>query len=298
MYDTRKLPEMTKLAAIAEMTDASFEASRPRSGQSVFWRSETQLRKAKKYQTPPLKGLHIGAGIANINWSGANVGTVSANGPCVVALYPGTEPATITTEVFPGRAVSCGYFVQESDLPSHLMDAVALIKRQLRQTKSRGAPGKSSEIEVLCRPFSPFHVGDALAFMEDARAFSLIAMVAGEFSQQDLFPEHAGLRAARYARQAADIIETNLASPPKLADLSQQVGLNARSLSEAFKQTFGVSIGAYVAERRMELALGLLESGMAVSQAAYKIGYTPTAFSTAFRRHYSRSPSDVNKSEG
>jgi AraC-like DNA-binding protein len=37
----------------------------------------------------------------------------------------------------------------------------------------------------------------------------------------------------------------------------------------------------------------LLEAGASVAEAAYRVGYSPNAFSTAFKRYYGRAPSKL-----
>lgn len=94
-------------------------------------------------------------------------------------------------------------------------------------------------------------------------------------------------------QQAKCILDTNLAHPPTLKELSRQVCLNEFKLKKGFKQLFGLPVHAYVIEQRLEAAYYLLEcKQMNITTAAAAVGYNKTShFSAHFKRKYGMTPS-------
>ena len=91
---------------------------------------------------------------------------------------------------------------------------------------------------------------------------------------------------------ARDILNSRLAEPPSIADLSRQVGLNECKLKQLFKNQFQNTIYGYVQSERMRRAKIFLEQGMSVSQTASTLGYVNFShFAAAFRKHHGASPS-------
>lgn len=90
---------------------------------------------------------------------------------------------------------------------------------------------------------------------------------------------------------ARDILLARLDDAPDLATLARQIGLNVRKLTHGFRHLFGATPTAWMQAHRLDTAHRMIADGeWTVSQAAWKIGYTPAAFSTAFRRRFGISP--------
>ncbi len=82
-----------------------------------------------------------------------------------------------------------------------------------------------------------------------------------------------------------------LQDPPSLAALARAVGLNPRKLTRCYRAVFGASVYADLQELRLQQAFRLLADGeIGVSQAAYRVGYSPAHFSVAFRKRFGVSP--------
>lgn len=91
-----------------------------------------------------------------------------------------------------------------------------------------------------------------------------------------------------------DCVLADLANPPGVYQLSRQSGLNMRKLSFGFKQLFGLSVTSFIQEERLQSAHRLLCAGdMRVSAIAWQVGYSPAAFSTAFRKRFGFSPKEL-----
>lgn len=111
----------------------------------------------------------------------------------------------------------------------------------------------------------------------------------GEVSRQS---PSSGL-SARRLRAIEERVRDGL-DPPTLPELADLCGLSVRQLSRSFKAARHVSIGAYVAQRRVEGAKELLARGEAVKVVAAKMGFSgSSSFGQAFRRATGQSPSQV-----
>jgi AraC family transcriptional regulator len=76
-----------------------------------------------------------------------------------------------------------------------------------------------------------------------------------------------------------------------LTDLAQLCQLSVRQLSRAFRLSRGCSLGAYIAQYRMEEARRWLASGLPVKEVARHVGFNSTSnFSAAFRRLTGETP--------
>lgn len=80
-------------------------------------------------------------------------------------------------------------------------------------------------------------------------------------------------------------------SPPTLEELAGLVGLSVRQLSRGFRNSRGISIGAYVEEQRVEEARRLLGTDLSIKDIAWRVGFaSPSGFSYAFRKATGETP--------
>lgn len=93
-----------------------------------------------------------------------------------------------------------------------------------------------------------------------------------------------------------DYLEANPGSAT-IARLASQCGLSPRHLCRGFRTSSGQSLGAYIAERRVDVARRMLAAGASVKQTAFATGFSaPTNFATAFRRATGCSPRQYRES--
>jgi len=101
-------------------------------------------------------------------------------------------------------------------------------------------------------------------------------------------PEFFCMRQKRVARErverAKDLLAHDLASPPTLEALGQEVGCSPFYLSRIFSREVGLTIPQYLRNLRMERAAELLRTGRYnVTEAATEVGYSSLShFSKAF----------------
>ncbi len=93
-------------------------------------------------------------------------------------------------------------------------------------------------------------------------------------------------------RKAKDIVIANMAEPPGLQELADQVGLNLKKLKMGFKQIYGDSVYSFLFDYKMEYARKLLEEGSHnVNEVGLKIGYsTASHFISAFKKKFATTP--------
>jgi AraC-like DNA-binding protein len=93
-------------------------------------------------------------------------------------------------------------------------------------------------------------------------------------------------------RKAKDIVIANMAEPPGLQELADQVGINLKRLKMGFKQIYGDSVYSFLFDYKMEYARKLLDSGSYnVNEVGLKIGYsTSSHFIAAFKKKFGTTP--------
>lgn len=96
----------------------------------------------------------------------------------------------------------------------------------------------------------------------------------------------------RKIKNAKNIVLENLANPPSLKELSEEIGLSLKKLKEGFKEVYGDTVYRFLLDYKMEYARKLLEDGrLNVNEVGLKIGYsTASHFITAFKKKYGTTP--------
>jgi AraC-like DNA-binding protein len=92
-----------------------------------------------------------------------------------------------------------------------------------------------------------------------------------------------------------DYLIKNFLESHSLESLSKHFGTNTNKLMTLFKKTFGKSLFEYISELKMDMAHRLLQDeGKQVVEVARVTGYkNPNHFSTAFKKRFGVSPSEV-----
>lgn len=107
-------------------------------------------------------------------------------------------------------------------------------------------------------------------------------------------PKPRGFSSAQRAR-LIDYVEAHLDEPLSLQQLAGLIGCSASHLKTLFKRSLGVSVHAYVVERRVERARRLLREGKLPSaQIALESGFTHQShMARCIRRHLGVSPTEL-----
>lgn len=234
---------------------------------------------------PP--GLHLGCGIARLSTHAQGVGGFFADGPSINALRC-IEDVTFSSRLEPGESRSCGLWLapaqilQASDAVRDLSDAMGPSNGLIATSR---IPARI--VARLCAPIDPWFQGAPRELALEARGLELIATALMWLRCE---PERSEKACLPQVLKTRDLLEARLTDPPSLAEVSRTVALNERSLTAAFRATFGVSIAAYVTTRRLDIAAGLLEGGASPGEAARTVGYRTTHLAVAFKRRFGVSP--------
>lgn len=273
----------------------SFEAGSGRGGS--FWRSSQEIPSPLSYRMANPAGLHIGCGIASIETHSRGLGGFSFAGSGITAMLCPDGAQDFHTRVHGQSARACGIFLSLADMAQTDNAPVQEIALALE----RGAPLQASTeiprslIARLCAPVEPWFEGAGRELAFEARALEVTALALSWLTHARSRPIAPQIN-QRFAFAARDVLESRLANPPTLAELAREVGINPRSLTDAFRRCFGTSVAAYVTERRLDLALHLLEQGMSPGTAAHQIGFTASHLSNAFHRRFGFRPRDMHRS--
>lgn len=93
-------------------------------------------------------------------------------------------------------------------------------------------------------------------------------------------------------KKAKEIIIANMAEPPSLEELAEQVGLSLKKIKMGFKQIYGDTVYGFLFDYKMDYARQLLDSGSYnVNEVGLKIGYsTGSHFIAAFKKKFGTTP--------
>jgi AraC-like DNA-binding protein len=93
-------------------------------------------------------------------------------------------------------------------------------------------------------------------------------------------------------KKAKEIIIKNMAEPPGLQELADEVGISLKKLKVGFKEIYGDTVFNFLFDYKMEYARNLLDSGsFNVNEVGLQIGYsTSSHFIAAFKKKYGTTP--------
>ena len=93
-------------------------------------------------------------------------------------------------------------------------------------------------------------------------------------------------------RKAKEIIIANMAEPPGLQELADEIGLNLKNLKMGFKQIYGDTVYGFLFDYKMDFARKLLDSGSYnVNEVGLQIGYsTGSHFIAGFKKKFATTP--------
>ncbi|PWR21793.1 helix-turn-helix transcriptional regulator [Zavarzinia compransoris] len=172
-------------------------------------------------------------------------------------------------------------------------DGLAGLREQLDAGGCRRLAGRSARLADLARRTLDHPYGGPLGLMFlESNTLALVIEVAGQWGEDRRLLARLGRRPYEQAMAARDILDAELAAPPKTLDLARRVGSNVTSLQSHFRAVFGTTIFGYVRTRRLQMAhLMLVEHGLGVAETGYRVGFaSPAAFTAAYRRHFGQPP--------
>ena len=93
-------------------------------------------------------------------------------------------------------------------------------------------------------------------------------------------------------RKAKDYVIANMAEPPGLQELADEVGINLKKLKMGFRQIYGDTVYSFLFDYKMDYARKMLDSGSYnVNEVGLRIGYsTSSHFIAAFKKKFGTTP--------
>jgi AraC-like DNA-binding protein len=170
----------------------------------------------------------------------------------------------------------------EGDLDPQMRAAIFPVKEKAIISKPR--PMSARQHDVVAGLAQPPVPKAAQVLWYQSKALELMAHLL--FEPKD--PEFFCMRQKRVARdrveRTKELLARNLASPPTLETLGQEVGCSPFYLSRIFSREVGLTIPQFLRNLRMERAAELLRTGRYnVTEAATEVGYSSLShFSKAF----------------
>lgn len=140
--------------------------------------------------------------------------------------------------------------------------------------------------------------GIAAALYFESRALDLLAVLMGEFGAQAIDAHDTEQRSSLDRVMAIrDHIDHAPGANYTIFGIADAFGISASKLKQDFSATFGIGIGRYITERRLQFGRELIENhGLSIAQAAYRAGYAhPANFTAAFKRHFGHPPSAIRR---
>ncbi len=203
------------------------------------------------------------------------------------ALIVGIAPAHVITLASKGCAIWKNFALHiAQNLPASLLPAPSYLDLRLQ-----------SCLQDLLQCTLPA-TQQPLYF--EAKAMELMALQAAAAWQdrQLSVPKHSK---TEYDRErllfAKDYLLKHMAMPPTLPKLALVAGINEFKLKRGFKEMFGNSVFAYLAEARLEIAkTSLIEGQKTATEIAFELGYSSLQhFSSRFKERYGVTPTALRR---
>lgn len=140
----------------------------------------------------------------------------------------------------------------------------------------------------------------------DSRASALQQQTAWREAILTLFQRHARLpspqapgREPQVVARAKELLSSCLAAPPSLEQLARAVNLSPFHLARVFRRATGLPPHAWLMQRRLERARGLLKDGCAPLSVAMQLGFADQShLSRQFKQTYGVGPGAYRKACG
>lgn len=173
-------------------------------------------------------------------------------------------------------------------------DGLALLHQYLEPgSHSVVLPPSRTLAQIAARLLSHPYRGPLATLFLESSALQFVLEIALLLQDEDRLARQLGRWHLGRVSEAREILDARLVDPPSSLELARQVGVNLTTLQENFKAAYGMTLFAYVRAERLKLARELiLDHGLGIAEAGYRVGFgNPAAFTAAYRRHFGHPPS-------
>jgi len=138
-------------------------------------------------------------------------------------------------------------------------------------------------IAALCQ--EPWNYGP------ESAAFRLAHVLCDRLLPETREPVHLPEPSDPRIRRLARIYLENPAERRPISEVARQSGASLRTVERLFRQETGLSVGEWIIQRRLMRAMELISDGIAIGEAAFRVGFeNPSSFTAAFRQRFQVSP--------
>lgn len=172
-------------------------------------------------------------------------------------------------------------------------DGLAVLRRFLEPGfHHHSLPWSPTITDLAERTLAEPYGGALRTLHRESQALRFTAEIAAMLNTEQEQVRIIGRRHYDRACEARAIVEGSLTDPPKVLDLARRLGVNVTTLQANFKAVFGTTIFGYIRTKRLEMArILIVEHGLRVAEAGFRVGFTnAAAFTAAYRRHFGHPP--------
>ena len=147
-------------------------------------------------------------------------------------------------------------------------------------------------LELAHRGLDHPYKGNLGEMFLECNTLSFVVEVAKALEHERQMIARIGRNHYQRVMEAREILDASLIDPPRTLDLARQVGTNVTTLQANFRCVLGTTIFGYVRDQRLLMARVLLvDHGVSIAEAGYRVGFSsPAAFTAAYRRHFGHPP--------
>lgn len=174
-------------------------------------------------------------------------------------------------------------------------DHIPFLSEQNRDRKYYGEENITPSMAIVLNQMFHYHLNPTIKNLYyKGKGYELLSLFFNKNEDPDMeqCPFLMDEENVQKIKKAKEIIIANMAEPPGLPELADQVGLNLKKLKTGFKQIYGDTVYGFLFDYKMDYARNLLDSGSYnVNEAGLKIGYsTGSHFIAAFKKKFGTTP--------
>jgi AraC-like DNA-binding protein len=182
-------------------------------------------------------------------------------------------------------------------------DYIHFLSAENKDKKYYAQEGISPAIAVILSQVMNYNIHPSIKPLYlRAKVYELMALYFNHSEEYDMeqCPFLADEENVKRIRRAKEIIISQMAEPPSLNELSEEIGLSLKKLKEGFKQVYGDSVYSFLFDYKMEYARKMLETNQYnVNEVGLKVGYsTASHFIAAFKKKYGTTPKKYIMAQG
>lgn len=262
-----------------------------------FWNNDTEKFNFQRFINSDLIQFHFGIkGKANFIFNEGRY-TLPLNESSSLLLYNPQKELPVNLDIEPNSQVISVFIPIKKlhGLFSEQADYIPFLSKENEQKKYYKEENVTSAMIIVLNQILNFNSNSPVKkLFFKGKAYELLSLYFNKNEGSDIeqCPFLADEENVLKIRKAKDIVIINMAEPPGLQELADEVGISLKKLKMGFKQIYGDSVYSFLLDYKLEYARKLLDSGSYnVNEAGLKIGYsTSSHFISAFKKKFGITP--------